>query len=241
MSLSLLLDELRTCIRDEEQWAIYSHARCAPIICIWVVLFSPLPFWFSHIGFYRSLFIHLMLSIYFHFFFSICIAVFQQLCAAFSTVSTKKKVRDFCRWLNFSWSVGRTICTLTHWRRYIKWNKLAEALFIIAFFVALLLSLCAPLTTHSIALHSVAPVQRERDRKNATPNIFRIGKWCGQMLLEFVCAWNDENIFALACPIRWILIVFYYFVRVVNAKHANNLSHLWWPRRAMCVSFCSSL
>lgn len=43
----------------------------------------------------------------------------------------------------------------------------------------------------------------------------------------------------LACPIPMDLdyccCCIFRFVHVVNAKHANNLSHLWWPcRNALC-------
>lgn len=57
--------------------------------------------------------------------------------------------------------------------------------------------------------------------------------------IGFVCLCiNDENIFTFGLSDSdgsWLLLLLLLFYYVVNAKHANNLSHLWWPcRSALC-------
>lgn len=130
---------------------IFGFVRSHPphISCIWswVVLFSPLPFWFSHIGFYRSRFIHTIRFFYsslsvlpFHSIFRSFLHHFSWLRLFSSALFLRPRV-NLCAensWFlpldKFLMICGHTIYTLTHWRRYIKWNKLAKALFIIAFF-----------------------------------------------------------------------------------------------------------
>lgn len=168
MSLSLLHDELWTCTRTGGIWwysamLIHSHHRVLVCVCIfgfvrshpphisciwsWVVLFSPLPFWFSHIGLYRSRFIHTIRFFYlslsvlpFHSIFRSFLHHFSWLRLFSSALFLRPRV-NLCAensWFlpldKFLMICGHTIYTLTHWRRYIKWNKLAKALFIIAFF-----------------------------------------------------------------------------------------------------------
>lgn len=121
-----------------QQWCVFTRTTC---IWIWVVLFSPLPFWFSHIGFYRSLFIHLKLFKPFFLFAS----HFVHGCVSFHTLfSIKfgrrrwKKHRDFCRWINFSWSVATY--NLQHWHidddtlNEINWPKHFLLLHFLPFF-----------------------------------------------------------------------------------------------------------
>lgn len=93
------------------------------------LLFSPLPFWFSHIGFS-------------HFSFSLAFLLFNvepRFSFLFASISCVQHFSpiflvDFCPLDKFSHDLWPcNLHELTHWRRCIKWNKLAKALFIIAF------------------------------------------------------------------------------------------------------------